>query len=80
MGGKETLIKAIAQAIPVFAMTVFNIPKNISKGITDAISQFWWGGDDDHKKMHWLAWWKLCIPKEKGGWVLEICTLLIQRC
>jgi hypothetical protein len=48
-------------------MTVFNIPKNICKGITDAISQFWWGDDDDHKKMHWLAWWKLCIPKEKRG-------------
>jgi hypothetical protein len=50
MGGKEALIKAISQAIPVFAMTVFNIPKKICKGITDAISQFWWGDDDDHKK------------------------------
>jgi hypothetical protein len=33
MGGKEVLIKAVAQAIPVFAMTVFNIPKKICKGI-----------------------------------------------
>jgi hypothetical protein len=38
LGGKETLIKAIAQAIPVFAMMVFKIPKNICKGISDAIS------------------------------------------
>jgi hypothetical protein len=38
MGGKEILIKAIAQAIPVFAMMVFKIPKNICKGISDAIS------------------------------------------
>jgi hypothetical protein len=67
MGGKEALIKAISQAIPVFAMTVFNIPKKICKGITDAISQFWWGDDDDHKKMHWVAWWKMCLPKDKGG-------------
>jgi hypothetical protein len=32
--GKEVLIKAIAQAIQVFAMTVFKIPKNICKGIS----------------------------------------------
>jgi hypothetical protein len=67
MGGKEVLLKAVAQAIPVFAMTVFKIPKNICKGITDAISQLWWGDDDDHKRMHWLAWWKMCIPKNRGG-------------
>lgn len=22
---------------------------------------------DDHKRIHWKAWWKLCIPKGKGG-------------
>jgi hypothetical protein len=38
MGGKEILIKSIAQAMPVFEMMVFKIPKNICKGITSAIS------------------------------------------
>ena len=55
MGGKEILIKAIAQAVPVFAMMVFKIPKNISKGISDAISQFWWGDEEEQKHMHWKA-------------------------
>ena len=40
MGGKEVLIKSIAQAVPVYAMMVFKIPKNICKGTSDAISQF----------------------------------------
>jgi len=48
MGGKEVFIKSIAQAIPVYAMMVFKIPKNICKGISDAISQFWWGDDNDN--------------------------------
>jgi hypothetical protein len=48
-------------------MMVFKLPKNICKGITDVISQFWWGDDDNHKKIHWKAWWKLCIPKKRGG-------------
>lgn len=42
LGGKEAFIKAVALAIPVFVMTIFKIPKNICKGISSAISQFWW--------------------------------------
>jgi len=67
MGGEEILIKSIAQAVPTYAMMVFNIPINICKGITDAISQFWWSDDDDKRRIHWQAWWKLCLPKYKGG-------------
>ena len=66
-GGKDILIKAVAQAMLVFAMSVFNIPKKVCKGMTDAISRYWWGDDDNHKRIHWAAWWKICIPKSKGG-------------
>lgn len=47
-------------------MMVFKVPKNICKGITDAISQFWWN-DNENKRIHWQAWWKLCKLKHKGG-------------
>lgn len=67
LGGKEVLIKSIAHSIPTYAMMVFKILKNICKGITDTISQFWWGDDNENRKMHWQAWWKLCIPKQRGG-------------
>jgi hypothetical protein len=53
LGGKEIIIKAIAQAIPVFSMMVFKILKNFCKGISDAISQFWWGDEEERKHMHW---------------------------
>jgi hypothetical protein len=67
IGGKEILLKAIAQAIPAYAMSVFNIPKNICKAICNAIAKFWWGGSSTQRKMHWMAWWKMCIPKNEGG-------------
>ena len=66
-GGKEILLKAVAQAIPVFAMSLFSLPKGICKEITDIIAQFWRGDDEENRKMHWFSWWKLCYPKSEGG-------------
>ena len=66
-GGKEILLKAVAQAIPVFGMSVFCLPKGVCKDITNVIAQFWWGDDEENRKMHWYSWWKLCFPKSEGG-------------
>ena len=67
LGGKEILLKAVIQSIPVFAMSVFQIPKKLCKEMTDAMSSFWWGDAEDHRKIHWMAWWRMCIPKSDGG-------------
>jgi hypothetical protein len=75
--GKEILLKAVAQAIPVYAMSIFQIPKGVCKGMMDAISQFWWGDDENDKKMHWFAWWKLCYPKNEEVWASGTSILLI---
>jgi hypothetical protein len=40
IGGKEILLKEIAQSILVYAMYVFLLPKNVCNKITDVISQF----------------------------------------
>jgi hypothetical protein len=67
MGGKEILLKAIIQAIPVFAMGIFKIPKKLCKDINDAMAGFWWGDTEEQRRMHWFTWWKMCIPKNMGG-------------
>ena len=65
--GNEILLKAVAQSIPSYAMSVFKLPKGICKAITDEMAGFWWGDSEEKKRMHWFAWWKLCILKRKGG-------------
>jgi hypothetical protein len=41
IGAKEFLLKAIAQAIHVYAMSVFQIPKGVCKSMMYVISRFW---------------------------------------
>jgi hypothetical protein len=76
IGGKEILLKAVAQAIPVFFMSVFLIPKRNYKGMMDAISQFWWEDDENSKRMHRMAWWNCASKKRMEAWGSEIFILL----
>ncbi|XP_023880732.1 uncharacterized protein LOC111993105 [Quercus suber] len=65
--GKEVLIKAVAQAIPIYTMSVFKLPDALCDDLTRMIRKFWWGQKDGRNKMAWLSWEKMCAPKEKDG-------------
>lgn len=65
--GKLTLIKSVAQAIPTYLMSCFNIPEGVIDKIRAAIVRFWWGQRGEEKRTHWLRWEELCKPKSEGG-------------
>jgi hypothetical protein len=65
--GKEILIKACAQEIPIFAMTCFDITKGLCDEINAIICRHWWAYQDNENKMHWLSWDKLTKSKKGGG-------------
>ncbi|CAL5413426.1 unnamed protein product [Camellia sinensis] len=65
--GRETLIKAVVQAIPSYAMTCFLFPKNFCAKLNSLISKFWWNGDPESKGIHWVNWAQLAMPKSEGG-------------
>ncbi|XP_060965639.1 uncharacterized protein LOC115713676 [Cannabis sativa] len=64
--GKETLIKAVVQAIPSFAMSCFKVPKLICLKIQSLIAKFWWGSQGT-KKIHWENWDVISVSKFFGG-------------
>lgn len=67
VAGKEVLIKSIGQALPTYAMSLFQIPKKLCEEISRGFTRFWWGSSKDNKKIHWKSWSHLCLPKELGG-------------
>jgi hypothetical protein len=65
--GRATLIKAVAQAIPTYLMSIYLIPKGLCHKMESMISNFWWGSNVDSKKIHWTSWEKSCKQKQEGG-------------
>jgi hypothetical protein len=65
--GKEILIKAIAQAIPTFAMGCFDITKTLCDQISAMVCRYWWNQQEGKHKIHWLSWETMIKPKKEGG-------------
>jgi len=65
--GKEILIKAVAQAIPSYAMSCFDLTKTLCDDIGSMIGRFWWAQQENEHKMHWLSKETLCTRKENGA-------------
>ena len=52
-GGKEVLIKSVAQAIPVYSMSCFKLPRGLCSHINSIICKFWWGCKQGERKPTW---------------------------
>ncbi|XP_061993546.1 uncharacterized protein LOC133711437 [Rosa rugosa] len=65
--GKDILIQVVAQALPSYAMSVFQLIKNFCEDLDQMCARFWWGTTLDKKKIHWKTWNALCNLREEGG-------------
>ena len=65
--GKEILIKAVAQSIPTYTMSVFQLPLKLCDELNNLCDKFWWGQVGNERKIHWKSWDKLSTSKMEGG-------------
>lgn len=66
-GGWAILIKYVLYSIPLHIIFVIKLPKTTIKQIEQLMANFFWSDGEGKKKMHWIAWWKLCFPTLEGG-------------
>ena len=57
--GKEVLIKAVAQSIPTYTMSVFQIPLKLCDELDAMCAKFWWRQVGNERKIHWKQWKKI---------------------
>jgi hypothetical protein len=64
---KETLIKAVGQALPTYIMSVFKLPLGVCDELTRLMREFWWGVENGKRKTAWVAWKQLTLKKCGDG-------------
>ncbi|KAL9666843.1 hypothetical protein QQ045_001187 [Rhodiola kirilowii] len=67
IGGREVLIKAVIQAIPMYMMSVYYFPRKIIAEINKLMLQFWWDKKEGGKGINWVSQNTLQKKKCEGG-------------
>ncbi|KHN41453.1 Putative ribonuclease H protein, partial [Glycine soja] len=67
MAGRVTLINSVLNALPIYLLSFFKIPQKVVHRLVALQRNFLWGGDKDYKKIPWVKWEVVCLPREEGG-------------
>jgi hypothetical protein len=67
LGGRIVLLNAVLNAIPIFYLSFMKIPVSVWKKIRRIQRDFLWGCQGDRKKINWIKWDTICLPKNNGG-------------
>lgn len=51
--GKEVLIKACVQAIPLYIMSCYKLPKTVCNTMTAGAISYWWSKGKKERSFHW---------------------------
>ncbi|KAL3833012.1 hypothetical protein ACJIZ3_007748 [Penstemon smallii] len=65
--GRGVLLKAVAQALPMYPMSTFLLPKTMCDSMDAIMRKFWWGTNQNGHSLMLKSWSSICIPKCLGG-------------
>jgi len=66
-GGRLILLKSVLSSLPVYFLSFFKAPAGIISLIESIFKRFICGGLRIIKKIVWIKWDDICVPKEDGG-------------
>jgi len=63
-GGSVTLIKSFLNSIPIYFLSFFKAPNKVLDKLVWIQRRFLWGGGVEEKKIAWVKWESVCLPKD----------------
>ncbi|XP_022042015.2 uncharacterized protein LOC110944672 [Helianthus annuus] len=73
IGGRVVLIKAVLESLLIYYLSIFKAPIKVIDKLESLMRNFLWGGSEEVRKMHWVAWDKVTLPNKFDG--LGFCKL-----
>ena len=75
-GGRITLIKSTLANMPIYQLSLFQMPKIVAKRFEKLQRDFLWGVGSLERKVHLINWEVVCTQKEKGDLGIQKIDLL----
>ncbi|KAJ0752293.1 putative RNA-directed DNA polymerase [Helianthus annuus] len=67
IGGRVVLIKSVLESLASYYFSLFKAPSKVIADLEAKIRKFLWGGIEGIKKLHWVSWEAVTLPKNQGG-------------
>ena len=61
------LCKSVLGSIGTYLFSLYKVPEAILTKLESIRCKFFWGGSQNSKKIHWIAWKDILAKKECGG-------------
>ncbi|RVW48943.1 Transposon TX1 uncharacterized 149 kDa protein [Vitis vinifera] len=75
-GSRMTLIRSTLSSMPIYCMSLSQMPRSVSSRLERIQRDFLWGGGALERKPHLVEWSIICSDKRKGGLGVRSLALL----
>ncbi|KAL4296867.1 hypothetical protein GQ457_12G029750 [Hibiscus cannabinus] len=65
-GGRITLLRSVFSNLPVYFMSLFQVPAGVAESLNKIMANFLWG-PEAFGPIHWVKWENVCRAKVNGG-------------
>jgi hypothetical protein len=66
-GGRITLINSVLTSLPLYFFSFYKAPRCVIQQLVRIQRNFLWGSGIENKKICWIKWDQICLPRDKGG-------------